>query len=97
SRRNRGTAVFATLLLLTGCGRDFPPQPLRRADAPGQPLPRELVAAWTEAGAGLKELAALNGLQALGLGGTKVTDAGLKELAALKGLQRLYLHYTKVT
>jgi RNA polymerase sigma factor (sigma-70 family) len=41
--------------------------------------------------AGLKELAGLENLQSLALGGTKVTDAGMKELAALKSLQTLIL------
>ena len=39
--------------------------------------------------AGLKELAALKGLQKLDLSLNAVTDAGLKELVALKGLQML--------
>ena len=41
--------------------------------------------------AGLKELAGLQELQTLDLGGTQVTDAGLKELAGLKSLQTLDL------
>ena len=51
SRWGRGAATFATLLLLTGGGRESPSAPLPPAMAPGQPLPRELVAAWTKAGA----------------------------------------------
>ena len=48
--------------------------------------------------AGLKELAALKGLQSLLISNCPgVTDAGLKELAALKGLQTLNLVLTKVT
>ena len=47
--------------------------------------------------AGLKELAGLKSLQALGLARTGVTDAGLKELAGLKSLQALDLGWTKVT
>ena len=46
---------------------------------------------------GLKELAPLKNLTALGLNGTKVTDAGLKELAPLKNLEELHLKGTKVT
>jgi internalin A len=41
--------------------------------------------------AGLKELAALKGLQKLKLGPAMVTDAGLKELAGLKALKSLDL------
>jgi len=51
SRWGRGAATFATLLLLTGGGRESPSAPLPPAMAPGQPLPRELVAALTKAGA----------------------------------------------
>jgi Leucine-rich repeat (LRR) protein len=47
--------------------------------------------------AGLKELAGLQELLTLDLGGTKVTDAGLKVLAGLKQLQELYLYTTPVT
>ncbi len=47
--------------------------------------------------AGLKELAALKSLRALGLGGTEVTDAGLNELAPLNSLQSLSVDNTKVT
>jgi hypothetical protein len=46
---------------------------------------------------GLKELAALKGLQLLWLGATHVSDAGLKELAGLDDLETLSLGYTKVT
>ncbi len=45
--------------------------------------------------AGLKELVAIEPLQALGLSDTQVTGAGLKELAGLKHLQRLGLYNTK--
>jgi hypothetical protein len=51
SRRSRGAATFALLLLLTGGGRGSPSAPLPQASVPPQPLPRELVAAWREAGA----------------------------------------------
>jgi hypothetical protein len=50
SRLSRGAAAFATLLLLTGGGRESLSAPLP-ANARRQPLPRELVAAWREAGA----------------------------------------------
>jgi hypothetical protein len=51
SRLSRGAATFATLLLLTGGVRQALSAPLPRATE--QPLPRELVAAWREAGATL--------------------------------------------
>ena len=50
SRLSRGAATFATLLLLIGGGRESLSAPLP-ANARLQPLPRELVAAWREAGA----------------------------------------------
>jgi hypothetical protein len=51
SRLSRGAAAFAALLLLTEGGRQSLSAPLPPAVAQGQPLPRELVAAWREAGA----------------------------------------------
>ena len=102
SRWSRGAATFATLLLLTGCGRDTLPQPL-----PHQPLPQpttpkglqtlDLNNVHNVTDARLEELAGMKGLQVLNLSGTQVTDAGLKELAALKGLQELHLFGTQVT
>jgi hypothetical protein len=47
--------------------------------------------------AGLKELAGLESLEYLRLGGTKVTDAGLKELAGLQSLKDLGLSRTGVS
>ena len=94
SRWGRGAATFATLLLLTGCGR-FSPSTLPLPTWP--PGKQSLDLKDTDVtDAGLKELAALKGLQALSLGWTKVTDAGLKELAGLKALQSLNLGGTQV-
>jgi hypothetical protein len=50
-----------------------------------------------ETDTGLKEVAGLKGLQALGLGRTEVTDKGLKALAGASGLQALDLRQTQVT
>lgn len=47
--------------------------------------------------AGLKSLASMKGLTALGLNLTAVTDAGVKELAAFKQLRWLDLTFTKIT
>jgi hypothetical protein len=47
--------------------------------------------------AGLRQVARLKQLQALGLGGTQVTDAGIIELAGLKDLQELGLGGTGLT
>ncbi len=51
SELNRGSAAFAALLLLAGGGRESLSAPLPQVVAPNQPLPGELVAAWTKAGA----------------------------------------------
>jgi hypothetical protein len=51
SELSRGVTTFAALLLLTGGGGQSLSAPLPRPNRQPQPLPRELVAAWTEAGA----------------------------------------------
>src|SRR5262249_24957893 len=51
SRLSRGAAAFAALLLLAGVGGQSLSAPLPRPKEQLQPLPRELVAAWTKAGA----------------------------------------------